>query len=505
LDPAGEPNELYRNDGGFTFTPITSGALVNAPAGQGAAAVDYDNDGDLDIFAGNRTGPVNILQNNGNGLFTAITPSTIGIDQEARDGVSFADVNNDGWLDLMLNKHLFLATGGGQFVFSRTFESAVNHYMGGFADLDNDGDWDLAFPGNNYVYLNDGNGNFSASDTFSLGAVNDPRCVSFADIDQDGDLDFFYAQKRAFNQLVRNDLDNNNRWIKVSLQRVSGQIGAPGTRVSIYESGGLGDETRRIIWAEANAQQGYLAQNDPQLHLGVGVRGFVDILVEFPGGVMATATGVPTDSSYLIQESDPFRVVVLGSSTAEGTGASSPENSWAGLLDAWLGTATSNHEFVNLALGGATTVTFRPDGSPPPEPDTSRNITRALELDPDMIIINLPSNNVAQDIPLATTMVHYGEIRAPVDSAGVPLYVTTTQPRNFADPAKRLLLEDEANAVRSAFGANVIDIYDELTDFVNGRSIKATYDSGDGTHLNDAGHAYIYSTTRDLIAPSVPP
>lgn len=150
-------------------------------------------------------------------------------------------------------------------------------------------------------------------------------------------------------------------------------------------------------------------------------------------------------------------------------------------------------------------MTFRPDGSPPPEPDTTRNISRALELDPDIIIINLPSDNVAQDIPLTTTMAHYAEIRAPSDSAGVPLFVTTTQPRNFADLPKRLLLEDEANAVRAAFGANVIDIYDELTDFANDRSIKLIYDSGDGTHLNDAGHAYIYSTTRDLIAPTVSP
>jgi hypothetical protein len=122
-----------------------------------------------------------------------------------------------------------------------------------------------------------------------------------------------------------------------------------------------------------------------------------------------------------------------------------------------------------------------------------------------MIIVNLPSNNVAQDIPLSTTMAHYGEIRSPVDSAGVLLFVTTTQPRNFTDLAKRLLLEDEANALRAAFGGNVIDIYDELTDFANDQGIKIIYDSGDGTHLNDAGHNYIFTTTRDLIAPSVPP
>ena len=47
----------------------------------------------------------------------------------------------------MLSQHLFLGTGGGQFTLRSSFETATRHYMGGFADLDNDGDWDLVFPG----------------------------------------------------------------------------------------------------------------------------------------------------------------------------------------------------------------------------------------------------------------------------------------------------------------------------------------------------------------------
>ena len=55
------------------------------------------------------------------------------------------------------------------------------------------------------------------------------------------------------------------------------------------------------------------------------------------------------------------------------------------------------------------------------------------------------------------------------------------------------------------FGAIVIDIYDELTDFTNNLGLKVIYDSGDGLHLNDAGHQYIFDTTSVLIAPLVPP
>lgn len=201
---------------------------------------------------------------------------------------------------------------------------------------------------------------------------------------------------------------------------------------------------------------------------------------------------------------DQFRVVILGSSTAAGSGASAPWKAWARRLDTWLGTATTDHEVVNLAKSGASTVTFRPDGSSP-APDANRNINRALELNPDVILINLPSNNVYDGIPVETTISHYREIVAEADRRGVPVFMTTTQPRNFEDSARRRLLQDEAIAIRTEFGVAVIDIYDQLTDFANDLRLKPAYDSGDGTHLNDAGHNYVFQVARDKIAPLVAP
>jgi hypothetical protein len=77
-------------------------------------------------------------------------------------------------------------------------------------------------------------------------------------------------------------------------------------RVTVFEAGGLGDNTRRIIWAEANTQQGYLAQNDPTLHFGVNGNNTVDILVEFHGGGIATVMNVATNATYLILEDPPL-------------------------------------------------------------------------------------------------------------------------------------------------------------------------------------------------------
>jgi beta-lactam-binding protein with PASTA domain len=292
-DPPGPLNEVYRNDGSLAFTPVAAGALEAAPAGQGALAVDFDNDGDLDVIAGNRTGPMNVLTNNGTGIFTLIDPTSIGLSISAGDGITAADVNNDGFLDLMLDQHLFLGTGSGQFSFSRSFEFPTeNHFMGGFADLDNDSDYDLVFPGNNYVYLNNGSGSFAPSNVFAIGPVADPRSVSFADIEKDGDLDFYVAQKDVSDLLIRNDSSAIGNWLKISLTRTSGQIGAFGARVTVYEAGGLGDPARRIVWKEATSATGYLAQDDPELHFGLGTETLVDVRVVFLGGAVVDMPGI---------------------------------------------------------------------------------------------------------------------------------------------------------------------------------------------------------------------
>lgn len=301
-DPPGELNEVYRNDGGFSFTPVSAGDLEAAPVGQGAIALDYDDDGDIDVLAANRTGPVNVLDNDGSGSFTAIDPTTLGLTLTAGDGITAADVNNDGLLDLLLDQHLFLGTGSGQFSFSQSFETGTIHYMGGFADLDNDGNVDLVFPGRNYVYFGDGSGGFSQGETFALGAVNDPRSVAFADIEGDGDLDFYYSQKRASDLLVRNDIEDLGNWLRVSLTRASGQIGAFGTRVFVFAAGGLGDPAQRLGWQEATSAVGYLAQNDPELHFGIGTSTVVDVRVIFPGGGVADFTSVPANSFLSVQE-----------------------------------------------------------------------------------------------------------------------------------------------------------------------------------------------------------
>jgi len=299
-DPPGERNEVYRNDGGMRFSPIEAGALSTAPCGQGATDTDFDGDGDIDVIAANRSGDVNILRNDGKGLFALVSPASVGIGHRATDGITTADVDNDDDLDILLagdnQGHLYLNRGDGQFRFGQAF-SQTDGYMGGFADLDNDGDGDLVFAGDDVCYLNDGRGRFTSGPPIPAPGINDPRGIAFADIDADGDLDFAVGCKRSGNQLIRNDAAPAN-WLKVRLVSPQGQAGAFGAKTRIYPAGQPGGTLLGL--RESRSNDGYLGQNDPVLHFGLGPLGAVDVSVTFLDGTTVNCRGVTANQEVSI-------------------------------------------------------------------------------------------------------------------------------------------------------------------------------------------------------------
>jgi chitodextrinase/lysophospholipase L1-like esterase len=223
-----------------------------------------------------------------------------------------------------------------------------------------------------------------------------------------------------------------------------------------------------------------------------------------PTNLQATSTGLSTieldwDHTELIP--DNTNIVVLGSSTAEGYGISPFDSTWVGRLDNWLGDNSSNYTLTNLAVGGFTTYHIRPDGSDNGSNaavDTDHNITKALSLNPDYLIINLPSNNANLQIPADTTMAHYREIKALADQAGVKTFIVTPQPRDFGPSSpKRTVLMAELDSVREGFGDYVIDVFDSLAD--DSDMIEPSLAYGDGIHLNKDGHAYMFTEIRSKL------
>ena len=105
-----EPNSLLRNNGDGTFTDVTkeSGLLSFHPT-QTATWADFNNDGWLDVFIGNETSsdtvkhPCELYINNKNGTFTNLADQCNTAIVAFVKGVTSGDYDNDGWMDIFIS------------------------------------------------------------------------------------------------------------------------------------------------------------------------------------------------------------------------------------------------------------------------------------------------------------------------------------------------------------------------------------------------------------------
>ncbi len=199
-----------------------------------------------------------------------------------------------------------------------------------------------------------------------------------------------------------------------------------------------------------------------------------------------------------------LHIVVLGSSTAAGAGASPFDSAWVNLYRDHLQTINPNYQVSNLARGGYSTYWLMPDDFVPPNnrpsPDSTRNISEAISLSPDGIIINLPSNDVSSGYSVAEQLSNFEVIVSTAQNANIPIWVCTTQPKNYngnSIPIQKQL--DVRDSLTARYSPYVLDFWSGLADNTN--QIDPFYDSGDGTHLNNAGHYLLFSRARDADLP----
>ncbi len=261
-------NHLFRNNrignGTPDFTDITTPVIADAGRdGCGAAAADYDNDGDMDLFLTNYSDDL-LLENDGSGNFTDVTsrafPGLSPLMPQFGSSAAWGDLNNDGWLDLYVSNYdhvdstiapsdfLFISNGGSPVTFenrSSLLAGDVDQdgtddlngfgFIGIITDVNNDG-WADIFatndcplgPEGNKLWINNGDLTFTESiaeiGPFTRG-ITTPECsdvmgIPRGDPNHDGWLDYHMTNVHVYgeNSVL---LQNNGQ----NLLNVSGPAG----------------------------------------------------------------------------------------------------------------------------------------------------------------------------------------------------------------------------------------------------------------------------------------
>jgi hypothetical protein len=322
------PNALYRNEGGRFSDVAASIGLADPRKTVGAVWFDYDEDGDLDVYVGNMDGDANGLWQNDNGRFTDVAAAR-GLQWGGRtpsDPMNgtvrpcTADVNNDGHIDLFTANYgkngLFLNRGGGRFDdVSAEWGIAVDSRYDScaFADIDNDGILDLYVNGTvtggtnhrDYLYRNEGSRFVDVTPT-NIEALQSDHGVQWADFDLDGDQDL--ALTGAGMHLIMRNMSQPaeaGRSIHIAVADSLGRPLTAGTEVRLFVA-----RTRSLIGTRiVDAGSGYNSQNAMPMHFGRRVGADVEVFV--PGRASRTPVRI-SDINTNVSPRCTIVITILG-------------------------------------------------------------------------------------------------------------------------------------------------------------------------------------------------
>ena len=273
-------NVLWRNDGAgcahWCWTNASresnTDLLIN---GMGVDAADYDNDGDLDLYITDMVYTMYLLRND-NGDFRSRAQSAgvainLGPDAGVGWGAAFFDFDNDGWQDLYV---------------------ASTEYFQTFPELETT----FMNPRPDALFRNSGGLRFD--DVSAQSGINQalPTLgVAYADYDRDGDLDLVTGNWNSGYRLYQN-LGWRNRWLSVDL-RGSGTVNrdAVGSRVYLTTPDGLTQMQAVRIGA------GLGGNNQLPLHFGMGAHASADLRIVWSNGVECQLDGVPANQRLTLQ------------------------------------------------------------------------------------------------------------------------------------------------------------------------------------------------------------
>jgi len=164
------PSQLFQNNGDETFTDISGKANVkNLGYCKGSAWGDYDNDGDLDLYISNFASENRLYKNNGDNTFTDIAKDLKIQKPMSSFTTWFWDFNNDGWLD----------------IFVAGYGSKIEDVVASYLDVANNGE-------KMKLYQNDKTGGFiDVTEMVGLNRIHLTMAANYGDFNNDGWLDIY--------------------------------------------------------------------------------------------------------------------------------------------------------------------------------------------------------------------------------------------------------------------------------------------------------------------------
>ncbi|MEN0065796.1 MAG: right-handed parallel beta-helix repeat-containing protein [Myxococcota bacterium] len=286
------------NDGmgvhqGFVLWDETTVGVTWSSEGSRAdymVANDVDRDGYID-FINRMEGGYDLYWNDGDGSFTADTTMDFGASNGNKGGAVFCDFDDDGDLDLVITDDSEVASEGDNVLWehdgSRGFTasgalSSISGASNGLdgvscADFDNDGDLDLFFSASStdYVFRNDGKLSFTdVTSSVGISGSGNGEGVVAADFDQDGDVDI-YVNESSTNKLYLNDENASGADDYLVVRPMithgtcpSGSAYAPaiGATVQLYDS----SNTTALSGArQLDGGKGHGSQGPPEVFFGL--------------------------------------------------------------------------------------------------------------------------------------------------------------------------------------------------------------------------------------------
>jgi hypothetical protein len=319
LGAADDPdsNALLRNNGDCTFA-VVPGSVLNIFGDnsiQVCCAVDYDNDGDLDVVPVRyQSRPIEFYRNDGSFKFTEATPEPIRSEVTYSLSAAWGDFDNDGDLDVIfgrwrgLRERFYINNGDGTFTrwagqpaLFETYNDQDGSCLD-WGDFDNDGYLDLVvsegYPAVR-LWRNQGNGNFIAVDAGAVTSEIDSfdQSCEWVDFNEDGNLDLFVCTLFSGKDKLFMGNGNGNRWLEMKPKGVASNRLAIGARIFATATiRGQVIRQMRVITADT-ADQTLVA------HFGLGDAAQVDLLrIEWPSGIVQEILNVPGRQILTITE-----------------------------------------------------------------------------------------------------------------------------------------------------------------------------------------------------------